>query len=124
MNESNLKKIDKKKLPWFYKLILKIPGTGFLESSGGIFWAVIVPLFLISESFLTIFLIVFFPFPINVILTAIIPITVLLISIRISLERFINWWNSTFGESCFEWNVERAVQEYIALVRKKTEKKE
>jgi hypothetical protein len=124
MDESKLKEFDRDKLPLFYRLILKIPGTDFLESSGGIFWGIIVPIFVALESFLNLFLLVFFPFPMNVILTAIIPTAVLIIFIRISLERFLNWWDSTFGESRFEWNVEETVQGYLNLLKKKEEKNE
>lgn len=124
MNENKSKEFSMDKLPWFYKLILKIPGTDFLESAGGIFWGIMVPIFMSLDAYLTLFLLVFFPFPINVILIATIPITILLIFIKIILERFINWWNSVFGKSRFEWNVEKAVQEYISLLKKKEEKNE
>jgi hypothetical protein len=60
MNESKLKKIDKNKLPFIYRLILKVPGANFLESGSGIFWAVIVPIFLILEFFLSLILLLFF----------------------------------------------------------------
>lgn len=122
MNENKSKEFSMDKLPWFYKLILKIPGTDFLESAGGIFWGIIVPIFMSLDVYLTLFLLVFFPFPINVVLIATIPITILLIFIKIILERFINWWNSVFGKSRFEWNVEKAVQEYLSLLKKKEEK--
>ncbi len=123
MNENKSKEFSMDKLPWFYKLILKIPGTDFLESAGGIFWGIIVPIFMSLDVYLTLFLLVFFPFPINVVLIATIPITILLIFIKIILERFINWWNSVFGKSRFEWNVEKAVQEYVSLLKKKKEEK-
>jgi len=124
MNKDELK-IDRDKLPWFYRLILKIPGADFLESSSsGIFWSIIVPIFLTLEFFLSIFLLVFFPFPINIILTSTIPVAVLLIFIRINLERFINWWDLTFGESGVKWDVEKTMQEYLALLKKRGKKKE
>jgi len=124
MNERKLKKIDRNKLPLFYRLILKIPGVDFLESSAsGVFWGIVVPIFLGLEFFLNLFLLLFFPFPINIVLTSIIPVAVLIIFIRISLERFINWWNLTVGGRSREWNVEETMQEYLALLKKK-EKKE
>jgi hypothetical protein len=124
MNERKLKKIDRNKLPLFYRLILKIPGVDFLESSAsGVFWGIVVPIFLFLEFSLNLFLLLFFPFPINIVLTSIIPVAVLIIFIRISLERFINWWNLTVGERSREWNVEEIMQEYLALLKKK-EKKE
>jgi len=125
MDKSELKKVDRRKLPWFYRLILKVPGADFLEgSSSGIFWGIIVPIFLTLEFFFSIFLLLFFSFPINIILTATVPIAVLLIFIRISLERFINWWNLMLGESGFKWDVEKTMQEYLALLKEKEKKKE
>ena len=124
MNESKLKEVDRNKLPLFYKLILKIPGTDFLESSGGIFWSIIIPIFLSLEFFSSLLLLVYFPFPINIILTATIPTIVFVVFIKISLERFLNWWDLTFGESRFKWNVEKTLQEYLSLLKKKEEKNE
>jgi uncharacterized protein YacL len=121
MEERKLKKIEEKSLPWFYKLILKVPGTGFLENAGGVFWGILVPIFLVAEFFLSFYLVLFFPFPINLILTLVIPACVFVIFVKISLERFINWWNAMFGES-FEWNVEKTLDEYINLLKTKRKK--
>jgi hypothetical protein len=122
MSEEKLKKIDKSKLPFFYRLILKVPGANFLENvSSGIFWAIVVPIFLVLEFFLNLFLLIYFPFPINIVLTSIIPVAILIVFIRISLERFINWWNLNVGESSFKWNVEETMQEYLAILNKKEE---
>jgi hypothetical protein len=122
MSEQKLKKIDKSRLPFFYRLILKVPGANFLEnSSSGIFWGIVVPIFLVLEFFLSLFLLLLFPFPINIVLTSIIPVAVLMIFLRISLERFINWWNLNVGESSFKWNVEETMQEYLAMLKEKEE---
>lgn len=119
-----MKKIDKTKLPWYYRLVLKIPGTSFLEDASGVFWNILVPIFMIFEFFLSMFLLLMFPFPANIVLTAIIPTAVFLAFIRITLERFINWWNLTIGKSSFEWNIEKTMQEYIASLKKKEQRKE
>jgi len=124
MSDSGAQKVNRNKLPWFYRLILKIPGTDFIESSGGIFWGVVVPVFVVLEFLLSLFLILSFPFPANIVLVGIIPTAVLMIFLRISLGRFLNWWNSTFGESRFEWNVEKTLEEYYALLEKKKQKTE
>jgi hypothetical protein len=124
MSEGKLKKIDRDKLPLFYRLVLKIPGTDSLGNFGGIFWSIIVPIFLILEFFLNIFLLLFFPFPINVVLTSSIPVAVFIIFIRINIERFINWWNATVEKSSLEWNPEKTMQEYLSLLEKKKKKNE
>ena len=111
--------IGRKNLPWFYRLILKVPGKSFLESSGGIFWAVVVPMFMTGEFFLTMLLLVCFPFPANLILAATIPTLLFALFIRIQLERFITWWNSVFAKSRPEWNIGKTLDEYVALLEKK-----
>ncbi|MEM3759938.1 MAG: hypothetical protein QXZ02_02355 [Candidatus Bathyarchaeia archaeon] len=124
MGEEKLRKINKSELPFFYRLILKIHGANYIESvSSGIFWAIVVPIFLFLEFFLNLFLLLLFPFPINIALASIIPVAVLIIFIRISLERFINWWNLNVRESSFEWNIKETLQEYLAMLKEK-EKKE
>lgn len=124
MSESEVQKVSRNKLSWFYRLILKIPGTDFIESSGGIFWGIVVPVFVVLEFLLSLYLIVSFPFPANIVLAGIIPTAVLIIFIRISLGRFLHWWNSTFGESRFEWNIEKTLEEYYTLLEKKKKKTE
>ncbi|MGB9740993.1 hypothetical protein C0195_01175 [Candidatus Bathyarchaeota archaeon] len=119
MSSQDLNEIDKTKLPLFYRLILKVPGVDFLvSSSSGIFWAIIVPIFLILEFFLNFMLLILFPFPINIFLASIIPVAILLVCVRISLERFINWWNLNVGNN-FKWDVEQSMQEYLTLLKKK-----
>lgn len=119
-----MKQIDRNKLPWLYRLILRIPGADFLESSSsGVFWGLVVPIFLFVEFFLNLYLILFVPFPANVVLVAIIPVVVLLVFMRISLERFINWWNLVVGETGHAWNVEKSLQEYLVLLREREEEK-
>jgi len=125
MDEDKLEEIHKDKLPWFYRLILKLPGVKFLENvSSGVFWGIVVPILLVLEFFLSMFLLLVFPFPTNIILAAIIPVGVLLIFMRIFLERFINLWNLTVGKSSSEWNIEKTMQEYIALLKKRKKRNE
>jgi len=117
------KKIDRDKLPLIYRLILKVPGAEFLENcSSGIFWAMVMPVFLTIEFFLNMFILVYFWFPLNIILASIIPTTIFLIFVRISLQRFINWWNSEVASQGFKWNLEEKIQEYLAMLKNKEEK--
>jgi len=117
--ENTLRRMEAKDLPWFYKLILKVPGTDFLESAGGIFWGILTPIFLIGEFFLSLYLILSFSFPVNVILTSIIPAVSFALFVKISFKRFINRWNATFGEPGFKWDIEKAVEEYVNLLKRR-----
>jgi hypothetical protein len=112
MSKQKLKRIDRDKLPFWCRFILKVPGAEFLENcSSGVFWAVVVPVFIILEFSLSFFLLVYFRFPINIFLVSIIPTIIVLIFARISLERFINWWNSEVAKEDFKWNIEEEMQE-------------
>jgi len=42
--------------------------------------------------------------------------------VRISLERFINWWNVAIKDSQ-EWNIDKTMSEYQELLEKKNEEK-
>jgi len=123
MTENEFKEINEKDLPWFYRLILKISGAEFLENAGGLFWAVIVPVFLMVEFFLSFFLLLYFPFPVNMIFVSIIPTVILALFAKITLERFINWWNANFGGKYFEWNLKKALDEYLSMLEKKEKEK-
>jgi len=77
-----------------------------------------------ADMWVNLYLFLAFPFPISVIVIRIVPITVLIIFIRVGLERFISFWNLTVRKSHSEWSVEETVQEYITLLKKKADKKE
>ncbi len=119
--EEEAEEIRRKNVPWFYRLVLKVPGKKFLESSSGIFWAIVVPIFMTGEFFLTMLLLVYFPFPLNVMFAATIPTFLFAVFIKIQLERFITWWNSVFGKPR-EWNIGKTLDEYVALLDKKKDK--
>ena len=119
-----LQEIDRDKLPWYYRLILNIPVVSSVENASGVFWGIIVPAFAMADMWLNLYLFFALPFPINVIVIGIVPITVLIIFIRVSIDRFINFWNLTVRRSHSEWNIEERVQEYITLLNKKADKKE
>ena len=113
--------IDRNQLPLFYRIILKIPGANLIESASGAFWAICVPIFIFLDTLANLWLLMAFNFPTNIILMAIVPTIALILFIRIDFERFINFWNLNFLKSS-EWNIERAVQEYADLTRKKEDK--
>lgn len=115
--------IDLTKLPLLYRLVLKVPGVRFLESASGVFWALIVPPFLFINMLASLFILVKLPFPSNVLVAAVVPIIAFLIFVRVSLDRFINFWNSTISRSYFEWNIDRAIDDYIGILVRKQRKK-
>ncbi|UCG36754.1 MAG: hypothetical protein JSV64_00270 [Candidatus Bathyarchaeota archaeon] len=110
------RKVDAKDFPVFYRIFLKIPGLSSIENGSGVFWVFVVPLLLSLFIPLGFVLFVSFSFPINLILTAAIPIVVLAVLIRLSLERFINFWNLMVTKSNLQWDVVKLIEEYSALL--------
>lgn len=116
-----LKKLDKSRLPFVYKLVLRIPVPSldsFPSVFQGIIWAIGVPIFIVLFFISTLFSLVYFPFPINIILTAILPSLIFLMFLRVILERFLKQWNAMIEEPTLEWNVEELIDEYIDLLKK------
>jgi len=114
-----LSKIDASKLPIPYRLVLKIPFITRIESASGIYWGLIVPILLFLNMMLSFYMLFAFPFPINIILVGISPLIVLVVFIRVSLERFITFWNYRVVRSHFTWDFDASMREYLTLLKKK-----
>lgn len=118
--------LHRKKLPIFYRLILKLPQPTlerFPQGFQGIFWAIIIPVFLACQFFLGLFLLISFSFPLNLGLAITIPTIFLIILVRVRLELDMNLLDLIMGKRSYEWNVENAVNEYIDLLQKKKTKR-
>lgn len=83
-----------------------------------------MPLFLLGEFFLTLFLIVYFAPPWNFLFVCIVPVAIFVIFVRVQLERFINAWNTLVGGTPKEWNIEKLMQSYASAIKRKMEKDE
>jgi hypothetical protein len=123
-----LEKIHERKLPLIYRLILKLPmpSLDFLpDVFQGIYWAIIIPIFLMLEFWFVWILVAIFPSPFNILAVLTIPAIILIVFLRITLERFINWWNAIVAQQDFRWNVEKFIEDYLEfLKRQKSKKKE
>jgi len=112
------KPIDKRRLPWFYRLVLKFPGVNMIENASGAFWAIAIPILVFLNVLLSLYLLFRFSFPLNIILVAIIPVSLLIVFVKLSLERFINFWNLLVTKSGLEWNVKKTTKEYVDLLKR------
>lgn len=124
--EKKLERIDKENLPIFYKIIMKVPLPSFDTSvtiPSGIFWAIVFPIFIILELFLNLYLIVTFDFPVSLLLICIFPLAFLVVFIRVTLERFINWWNSAVVGGYTPKDLRETLEEYIAIRKARHKKK-
>ncbi|MEE8632459.1 MAG: hypothetical protein V3T10_04035, partial [Candidatus Bathyarchaeia archaeon] len=70
------------------------------------------------NSLLTLFILMFFSFPINLLLVIVIPLPLMIAFIKVNLERFINFWNLLVRRTGFKWNVDERTEEYITLLKK------
>ena len=109
-------KIHGGSLPWFYRLLLKLPGVSRIERASGLFYVLVVPILVFLSTLLGLVLLLMFPFPLNILLVAIIPISLLVVLVRLGLERFINLWNLIVAASAVEWNIEKSINEYVELL--------
>lgn len=123
--EKRLEKIEKDKLPLLYRVLLKVPFPAINTSvtiPSGIFWAMIVPVFIILELFLNLYLLLAFSFPINILLVFVFPVVLFVIFIRITMDRFINWWNSAVVGGYTPREIRKVLEEYLALRKDKNKK--
>jgi hypothetical protein len=116
---------EKDKLPWFYRFLLKIPfvraATVFGEYEG-LYWALVLPLLLLMEFLLSFYLLLCFPFPVNIIATGVIPTLTLIIFIRVQLERFLSLV-STMTQTVRKWDVAEVVEDYVRLLEAQKRKR-
>jgi hypothetical protein len=94
--------------------------SGF-SSFEGIFYAVILPLFVFFSGILVLWLFpmasLAFGFPLNVVVTLLLPAIILVVFLRVQMERKISWWRSIFGPPV-EWNPSKSLDELTELFKK------
>jgi len=113
---------DEVRLPWIYRIILKLPKIEVSPELQGVYWAIVIPIFLVCEFFLSLFLLLVFQFPINLVMVSIIPVAIFVVFVKVQLERFVNWWNATFRSQLMKWDIEKTTEEYIKLLQKQKSK--
>lgn len=127
MEREKFEKIDREKLPLFYRLLLKVPIPSIstlIDIPSGIFWAIIFPIFLFLDFFLNIYFLIGFSFPINIFLVCVVPVAILAIFVRVTIDRFINWWNSAVVGGYTQRELKKVLQEYLALRENKDKTKQ
>jgi len=110
------------------KLLLRLPNPSIpffilkrLPLLEGIIYGLVMPIFVFLFGAIVLWLFpaatLAFGFPLNVIIVLLLPTIVLVIFIRIQLERTINWWRSVFGSN-IEWDSSKSISELIELLKK------
>lgn len=111
---------DLKDLPLMYRLILKFPKLsleGYSEKFQGIFWVVVVPIFLIVDFCVNLLILVFLPFPINYLGFFVATSFVAILIIRILVDRTLDTSKAMLKEG-HPWDIDKAVQGYLQLLHK------
>jgi len=132
-----LNREELEQLPWRYRLFLKLfmkfPNLRFpyfvvkkLPWVEGIFWALLIPIFLVVYFFFTFWLYVTLSllvgFPLNVIIWLSIPSVFFIVFLRIQFERIIPFWRS-LGSQPKDWDVPKFAEEFLLLIEKQHKKK-
>jgi hypothetical protein len=114
-------------IPLFYRIILKVPKLSLdalseNEKLHGIFWAAILPSLLLCNLLLNMLLIATLSFPFNILSVTAINLLIMLLALRILVERALNSEKAYLSKS-FNWNMEKSLQEYFALINKRDQDK-
>jgi hypothetical protein len=120
------KRSQREDLPIFYKIILKVPKLSLDALSGneklhGIFWAAILPSLLFGDLFLNMLLIAVLIFPFNVLSVIAINSLIILLILRILVERALNSEKAYLSQG-FNWNLEKSLEDYFLLIHKREDK--
>jgi len=125
--EKKLEKIDKAKLPLFYRLILKIPLPSLDSMSDtfqGLFWVIVAPVSVIATFFTSLLLLTNLPSPANIVAVVLVPSVFILAFLRVSTERFIQGWNALIDTSTKEGDVEKLMNEYLEILKEQERARE
>ena len=115
------------------KLIMRFPAPRIpffiskkFPSIEGIFHGLIMPLLLFVIGLFMLWLLptatLMFGFPLNVLITLLVPVSIFAMYIRIELERTMNWWRSIFNNP-LTWDSSKSLQELIELFENQEDKK-
>jgi hypothetical protein len=122
------KTANDEELPLVYRLILKIPKISLDDVSmkiSGLFWILILPIFMISEFLVNLLLLTCMSFPFNYASIIVFNSAIALLIIRVLVERTLNAEKALLSEGHFKWNVEEIFDSYLeSLKRNEKEKSE
>jgi hypothetical protein len=118
---------DESDLPWFYRLVLRLPRLSledFPERLQGLFWVLILPVFVMVDFFVDFGLLGCLPFPYNFVSVVVFTSILVMFMLRIFLERALNTRRAIISEGRFRWDIERSFQQYSELLEKHKRDKE
>lgn len=117
MAQEKIEKLGKRKLPFFYRLLPRIPSVkseSLPSAFQGFFWVIALPLLIAVEVMVTSYLVVLIPSPANYISLCVIPVVVLILFAKRTL--LIDWWNGFVSDQNQQWDVKKTILEYKKLL--------
>jgi hypothetical protein len=124
---SKNKKEHRRNMPLWCKILLRVPELdlgGFGERFQGIFWIILVPVFLFCDFFMNLYVVMALSFPLNFVIFFFTNIVIATFLLRILVERTLQAQEAIFNEESFQWNVESSFKEYLSILNKKNAKKD
>jgi hypothetical protein len=113
-------------VPLWCRILLKIPkleANVFGERFQGIFWIIVVPVFLFCDFFMNLYVVMALSFPFNFVILLLTNLVIVLFLSRILVERTLQAQEAILNEATFRWDVESSFKEYLSILnKKKTEK--
>jgi hypothetical protein len=102
--------------PLWVRILLKIPAPSFEHFSDrfeGYFWILIMPVFIFSIGCVNLLLITCFPSPLNAILFFSLNSLIVLLFMRILIERTLHAKKAILNQGQFRWDIDRSLSEYL-----------
>jgi hypothetical protein len=124
--DNGLERIDRKRLPLFYRVLLNVPVPAFMTSildsiPSGAFWVIAGAVWMADLSMaLNCYLLLSFSFPVNVIMVCVFLVAPLLVALRIAANRFVCWWDSVAVGGYNQRDFRKVLEEYVALRKTKS----
>lgn len=102
--------------PLWVRILLKIPAPSFEHFSDqfeGYFWILIMPVFIFSIGCVNLLLITCFPSPLNAIFFFSLNSLIVLLFVRILIERTLHAKKAILNQGQFQWDIDRSLSEYL-----------
>jgi hypothetical protein len=123
---SKEKNEHRQNMPLWCRILLRIPQLDlgvFGERFQGIFWIIVVPVFLFCDFFMNLYVIMALSFPVNFVILLFTNLVIALFLLRILVDRTLQAQEAILSEGRFQWDVESSFKEYLSILnKKKTEK--
>jgi ABC-type transport system involved in cytochrome bd biosynthesis fused ATPase/permease subunit len=113
-------------VPLWCRVLLRIPQLDlgvFGERFQGIFWMIILPVFLICDFFMNLLVLTWLSFPFNLALLLFANLLIVLFLLRILVDRALQAQEAILNQGRFRWDIEGSFKEYLSILNEKKTRK-